>query len=141
MGSNFVVLLVFVLAFSISQINALQCYVCVPPKWKGTQSPPCEFDAHQWGTLETCPEDSNVCLTGFQHFEGIDAYVRECGTMEGGVYDIQDDCMNEATDKTEGYVCYCQKDGCNRGLEHNSATTTQVTLTLLLGPVLLSYYL
>merc|ERR1712212_1102259 len=137
------VLLVFVFAVSISQVASLQCWVCVPPKWKGTQSPPCEFDAHQWGVLETCPEESNVCLTSVQTFEGVQVHVRECGEMKGGINEISDECMShntEKTEKTEGSICYCKEDGCNRGLDpHNSATQSKITLALL-GPVLLSYY-
>merc|ERR1712110_165323 len=137
MGSNFVILV------CISQVASLQCYICVPPKYKGTQSPPCEFDAHQWGTLETCPEDSQFCLTSVQNYQGTEVHVRECGKMDGGGIspEFKDDCVNEMTDKTQGYICYCKGDGCNKGLgHHNSATQSKLTLGLL-GPVLLSYYL
>ena len=47
-------------------VASLDCYVCVPPKYKGTRSPPCEFDAHDWGVLETCPQQSNVCIASVQ---------------------------------------------------------------------------
>jgi len=134
-------LLALVIAISISQIDSLQCYVCIPPKFKGTQAPDCEFDAHKWGVLETCPPQDDVCLSAVQSFEGVEVHTRECGQMKGGYVDIRDDCTHELTGKTHGYVCYCKEDGCNKGLEHNAATTSKATGALALLIPVLSYYL
>merc|ERR1711973_67541 len=130
-GSGHKLLLIVAVTYFISEVASLDCYVCVPPKYKGTRSPPCEFDAHDWGVLETCPQQSNVCIASVQEYQGVTVHVRECGEMKGGIYDIQDHCVQELTDKTTGYICACHTDGCNKGLG-NSAKTAQLNSIFLI---------
>merc|ERR1719312_1547808 len=93
----------------------------------GVRSPQCEFDSHDWGILEQCPPDANMCMTSVQVYEGTKVHLRKCGKMEGGFYNIQDNCVDEITEKTSGYLCYCKEDGCNRGHGHNSASHLNIS--------------
>ena len=107
---------------------------------------PDDFDLEERGPFDPqikqyIPLEGSSCyklinnLFRLLEFQGVTVHVRECGEMKGGIYDIQDHCVQELTDKTTGYICACHTDGCNKGLGNSAKTAQLNSILLILAPL------
>ena len=92
-------------------------------------------------SLNNIPPKKSSCyklinnLFRLLEYQGVTVHIRECGEMKGGIYDIQDHCVQELTDKTTGYICACHTDGCNKGLGNSAKTAQLNSILLILAPL------
>ena len=92
-------------------------------------------------SLNNIPPKKSSCyklinnLFRLLEYQGVTVHIRECGEMKGGIYDIQDHCVQELTDKTTGYICACHTDGCNKGLGNSAKIAQLNSILLILAPL------
>jgi len=147
--------LIAAISLNIHEVDALQCYTCLPSPMKGVQFPDCITNPDNHGTLTQCPGNSDVCLKTEVVVNGVAIHERECGVFdinqhsagsrpdhdhgqghgggEGhGMVMSKNICKELAEGRSEEEdmvkVCTCDTDGCNSATQFAalSFTTTAI---------------